>query len=249
MRRTGGRETWHRLLEWDKAQSESERLAARLLATQGYEGIDPSHPLGGSDAGKDIVCLRGGQRCLVAVYFPRGQQRIGQIKEKLDSDLSKLRVLDHPYIVFFTNQELRLAERQKLENSAAPQSLDIYHLERIASCLDSPSGYGLRLEFLSIEMTKEEQISFINDRDQVLFQLRDAVTLLSQSKRQKGIKTVQIEQPDLFNIMSSVLGTRLVECKSCQEVFRAMRPPLNFYSRDALETVTCPACGKVQAFK
>ena len=47
MRRTEGRETWHRLLEWDKGQAPSERLAALLLANEGFKNVDPSHPLGG----------------------------------------------------------------------------------------------------------------------------------------------------------------------------------------------------------
>ena len=31
MRRSDGRETWHRLLEWDKGQAPAERLAAVVL--------------------------------------------------------------------------------------------------------------------------------------------------------------------------------------------------------------------------
>ena len=71
-RRIGGRETWHRLREWDKGQSESERLAARLLPLEGFVRIDPSHPLGGPDGGKDIVCKRDAKTWIVAAYSPRG---------------------------------------------------------------------------------------------------------------------------------------------------------------------------------
>lgn len=49
MRRTDGRETWHRLLEWDKGQTPAERLAAIILNSEGFRNIDPSHPLGGRD--------------------------------------------------------------------------------------------------------------------------------------------------------------------------------------------------------
>lgn len=250
MRRPGGRETWHRLLEWDKGQSESERLAARLLEAQGYNGVDPSHPLGGRDGGKDIGCKRDGQTYVVAVYFPRGQHSNAQIVKKFEGDLAKVKSLNDMGMVFFTNQELRLAEREQLEKLAAPLILDIYHLERIASCLDSPSGYGLRLEFLSIEMTKEEQISFINERDQILLELRDAIVMLAETKRRKpGIKTVIVDQPDRFNFMSSVFGSKLMECKGCHEVFRAKKSPMYLYTSGVLETVTCPSCGKVQAYK
>lgn len=46
MRRNDGRETWFRLLEWDKGQTSAERLAAIILTNEGFRNIDPSHPLG-----------------------------------------------------------------------------------------------------------------------------------------------------------------------------------------------------------
>ena len=49
MRRSDGRETWHRLLEWDKGQAPAERLAAVVLFSDGFRNVDPSHPLGGRD--------------------------------------------------------------------------------------------------------------------------------------------------------------------------------------------------------
>jgi hypothetical protein len=162
MRRTGGRETWHRLREWDKGQQESERLAARLLPFDGYEAIDPSHPLGGPDGGKDICCKKDGKDFIVAVYFPRGQKELRDIKQKFEDDIFKAKKQSVYGFVFFTNQELTLGERADFEELANPLVTDIHHLERIASSLDSPRGYGLRLEFLSIEMTKEEQVSFFS---------------------------------------------------------------------------------------
>lgn len=255
-RRTGGRETWHRLREWDKAQSESERLAARLLSIEGYDGIDPSHPLGGRDGGRDIVCKKDGQQCIVAVYFPRGQKTLREIQDKFDADLANAKNQDAKVIVFFTNQELTLGERATLEDSAPSVIVDIYHLERIASCLDSPKGYGLRLEFASIEMTKEEQVSFFNDRDQILYEIRDQLSSLATKKKKKkssGIETVIVQQDDMYGPYSasySLYGSKLIECKECGEVFRAQRPQWKpFFTPGDLETVTCPACGKVQVFR
>ena len=248
-RRAGGRETWHRLREWDKAQSESERLAARLLSIEGYNGIDPSHPLGGPDGGLDILCKKDGQKCIIAVYFPRGQMGFREIQEKFEGNLAKASAHDAMNFVFFTNQELTLGERVKLEDLAPPIAVDIYHLERIASCLDNPSGYGLRLEFVSIEMTKEEQISFFNDRDQVLYEIRDTVTSLVAKKTQSsGIETVFVQQPGMYNTPASIYGSKLIGCKACGEVFRAERNPSSILWSGELETVTCPACGKVQAY-
>ena len=47
MRMGEGRETFNRLLNWDRGQAPSERLAAIILSKEGFKGVDPSHPLGG----------------------------------------------------------------------------------------------------------------------------------------------------------------------------------------------------------
>lgn len=44
-------ETWHRLRDWTYGSAPSERLAAQILHHEGFEAIDPSHPLGGKDGG------------------------------------------------------------------------------------------------------------------------------------------------------------------------------------------------------
>ena len=36
-------ETWHRLREWTKGQTPSERLAAQILLQEGFSNFDPSH--------------------------------------------------------------------------------------------------------------------------------------------------------------------------------------------------------------
>ncbi len=251
MRRTGGRETWHRLREWDKGQQESERLAARLLPFDGYEAIDPSHPLGGPDGGKDICCKKDGKDFVVAVYFPRGQKDFRDIGQKFEDDLNKIKSQDVQGFVFFTNQELSLGDRAELEDKSPPLFPDIYHLERIASSLDAPRGYGLRLEFLSIEMTKEEQVSFFNDRDQVLYEIRDRIITLTEKKKpQAGISTVFVNHEDPASLSYSLFDSKLIECKKCGEVFRAQRNLASIrLIFSSLETVTCPSCGKVQAYR
>src|SRR5438309_1099492 len=106
-RRDGGRETWHRLREWDKAQVDSERLAAGLLFWDDYKDIDPCHPLGGRDGGKDIQCTKDGRKVIAAVFFPRGEQKIAIITKKFKDDLAKARENEAQEFVFVTNQELR----------------------------------------------------------------------------------------------------------------------------------------------
>jgi hypothetical protein len=256
-RRTGGRETWNRLREWDKGQSESERLAARLLPNEGFCAVDPSHPLGGRDGGKDVACKRDGKSWIVAAYFPRGQQLDSAIRTKFGEDAKKVSHLKADGIVFFTNQELPLSLRAELEDSVAPLACDIYHLERIASCLDTPKGYGLRLEFLSMQMTKEEQVSYFNDRDKILLEIKSDVALLVEKKKPaSGISTVYVDSHQYDRLYhSSAFGeSRLIECRKCGEVFRASRIGLSTSTLSVgfpqdIETVTCPECGKVQAFR
>lgn len=162
MRRAEGRETFHRLLEWDKGQAASERLAALILEQEGFCAIDPSHPLGGRDGGKDILCEFNGSKWIGAVYFPRGQQSFNDIKGKYKHDLEETHKNTAQGIAFITNQELSLRERKTLEELDKIIDVRIYHLERIASILNTPKMYGIRLEYLDIEMTKEEQLAYFS---------------------------------------------------------------------------------------
>jgi len=250
-RRSAGRETWHRLLEWDRGQPESERLAARLLGQEGYEEIDPSHPLGGRDGGKDIICEKNGQKYVIAVYFPRGYVSLGELKKKFRGDTKKIKASGHKAAILFTNQELKLSEREALIKMCEPLVAEVYHLERISAALDSPKGYGLRLEFLSIEMTKEEQISYFSDRDQILHQICETVSQLAMPKPTLGkIKTVSVQGDSVLAQVAYPFGSKLVECIGCKEVFRATRNPMAAaLFVGVLETVACPACGKVQAYR
>lgn len=167
-RRRQGSETWHRLLEWDRSQAAAERLAGHVLRQEGFEAINPSHPLGGPDGLKDVVCHRAGLKWVAAAYFPRREQRFAAVTRKFVSDLEGVTRNDADGFLFLTNQELGLKNRAALSQLLPGRDVEIYHLERIASLLDSPSLYGVRLDFLDIEITKEEQIAFIAARDEML---------------------------------------------------------------------------------
>ena len=58
-----------------------------------------------------------------------------------------------------TNQDIKSADR-KLLTQEGGVVVDLYEVERIRQILDDPRGYGVRLEFLEIEMTRDEQLSF-----------------------------------------------------------------------------------------
>lgn len=169
-RQNAGRETWDRLLHWNRGQADSERLAGHILKSEGYESIDPSHPLGGQDGGKDIICKKDDFKIIGACYFPRGQQTLSAIKTKFLSDLKGVQNNNADGIAFVTNQELTLGERKELSDLGNKYIVDIYHLERIVSILDSPSNYGIRYDFLDIEFTKEELLSFQAIRDKEYYE-------------------------------------------------------------------------------
>jgi hypothetical protein len=142
-------ETWHRLREWTNGQAPAERLAAQILLAEGFSGIDPSHPLGGPDGGKDAIVAHNGERWVMAAYFPRGQVSFREIKAKFLADHAGALANDASGIAFVTNQELRLNERQQLEEAADTQ-VELFHLERITAILDQPRLHGVRDQFLLI---------------------------------------------------------------------------------------------------
>ncbi len=151
-------ETWHRLREWTKGQTPSERLAALLLIHEGFSGLDPSHPLGGKDGGKDAIASKDGMRFAMAVYFPRGKQTFKAITTKFDSDLAGAKHNSAEGIAFVTNQELTLSQREKIKKPAAPTTVELYHLERITAILDSPGMDKIREQFLDIEAERPPEI-------------------------------------------------------------------------------------------
>ena len=178
-RMSEGKETWHRLLNWDRGQAGAERLAGVLLSDEGFEEVDPSHPLGGKDGLKDIVCLFNGKKWVGGVYFPRGQKEFKEIKSKFTHDLEGVFKNNAKGFVFITNQELRLSERKELSEINKDIDIDIYHLERISNYLNTPKAYGIRMEFLDIDMTKEEQLSYFESYGRKIERIEKTINDLS----------------------------------------------------------------------
>ena len=184
MRRNDGRETWQRLIDWDKGSTASERLAATIVAADGY-AVDPSHPLGGKDGKKDGILKKDGLTLILAVYFPRGQKTFLDIKNKFKNDFEGVVENKATGMVFVTNQEIKLSERAELNVISGDIPVDIYHVERLTTLLNVPENYGIRLEFLEIEMTNEELIALYAKRDKShLSQLKEISDLLDKSTKQ-----------------------------------------------------------------
>lgn len=155
-----------RLAAWRDGSTQAERLAAAILRLSGYEGIDPQAPIGGPDGGKDIQCAKGGLMWTGAVYFPPTPVAFGSIKKKFQSDLGKV-VPENRGFAFITNRSLTPKQRTTLEaiGTTAGKEVDIFHLERLRALLDAPRGYGVRLQFLGLAMTIEDQLAWFSEAD------------------------------------------------------------------------------------
>lgn len=125
-RRHTGDETWNRILNWTNHQK-SERLAAHILASDGFSYINPSHPLGGQDNLKDIVCTKNNKKWIAAAYFPNGKKTFSQIKSKFSDDIKGVKKNDVSGFIFVVNQYLTLSERDKLKKCKEADEIEIYH--------------------------------------------------------------------------------------------------------------------------
>jgi hypothetical protein len=97
---------------------------------------------------------------------------------------------------------------------APAKPVDTFHLERIASILDSPSMYGVRLEFLDIEMTREEQVAFFSamqrSNAEIAANFRTFVQKISDSGilEQKLSSGVPLAEMREFSMLVSALSGR-----------------------------------------
>lgn len=166
------------LRDWRTGAIGAERLVAGLLTLEGFSGIDPQAPLGGPDGGKDILAGREGSKWVAAVFFPPTTQRFAEVRVKFTEDIAGVRRNRAAGFAFFVNQHLTVGDRAELTKLATdgqgipPEQLELYHLERLRAILDTPRGYGLRLEHLRIAMTLEEQISFFSELNDELTKQR-----------------------------------------------------------------------------
>lgn len=154
--------TEYELKEWRGGSITSERMCADILIIEGYTGIDPQCPLGGQDGLKDIICKKNDICYIAAIFFPPTHQTFQNVKKKFVHDLMGVDRNEVNGFIFFINQHLSLKEREKLIGEASCKHCEIYHLERIRTILDSPSGLSTRLKYLKIPMSIEDQTAFIH---------------------------------------------------------------------------------------
>ena len=264
-RRGEGNETLNRLRDWEKDSSTSERLAALLLRVEKYQSVDPSHPLGGPDGLKDLICTKGESKLVVGVYFPRGQQKFSDTKKKFESDLEGVEANEADGFVFITNQELRLSERDDLRALNEEIEIDLYHLESVSSILNSPPCYGIRLDFLDIEMTKEEQLAYNANKEAGMLQLEN-----TQQEILSRLDSIQSGEKPVFKIAAqtpfrvtpqvstsmisgSMYGEQVHRCSNCGFGY-IVEPQGNAGALAAVAafsggiTITCPSCGNIENY-
>jgi hypothetical protein len=145
-------ETYHRLLFWTYGQL-SERLAGHLLAAEGYTSLDPSHPLGGPDQGADAMCLKDGEKWVMASFFEYGPHTFTEIKKKLTADIDAARHREPHGVAFVTNQKLTNGEKTKLRAAGGGIEVDLFHLERNVHILDRPEMAQIREQYIYIPAT------------------------------------------------------------------------------------------------
>ncbi|MEA5390901.1 Fic family protein [Cyanobium gracile UHCC 0139] len=103
---------------------------------------------------------------MAAAYFPTTEPPFRQIETKFLADYKGVSKNGASGFAFFVNQSLTIGERQALLTQVGQSQAEIYHLERIRGILDAPKGCGVRLEYLRIPMTEEEQWAFWSSMNQ-----------------------------------------------------------------------------------
>ena len=138
------------LKDWRSGSTIAERLCATLLHSEGFLRVEPQCPLGGPDGLKDILLTLNGWRYVAAVYFPSTNKEFKDIRKKFTDDIVGVATNSADGIAFLTNQRLTPSEKYELESLADASSIKplIYDMESIRTILDSPRGYGMRLEFI-----------------------------------------------------------------------------------------------------
>jgi hypothetical protein len=198
MRQYSGDETSKSLSDWTKDPKSAERLAGSILQIDNYINIDPSHPLGGPDGLKDILCTKGNIEFVVAVYFPRTKQTFASILKKAKADFKGVKKNNVDGFIFFTNQHLTNTQKSKLIQELGNKNIELFHLERIVTLLNSPVGYGIRLEFLNIELSKTEQLSYFATRDKgvqvILKRVSDLIVKLDDTNFTAGVSNDKLQE-------------------------------------------------------
>jgi len=196
-----------KLLHWRDGQTKAERLCADILLLESFSGVDPQCPLGGPDGIKDVICEKNNWKYIGAAYFPVSEKQFKEIKKKFEGDLLGVEKNKVDGIIFLTNQKLSPGEREKLIKIADKCSAKalIYHRERIRVLLDNPQGFAHRLEYLGIDMSKEEQLSFFSQWNNIFSQKLQEQSEYIITSLSKKMENIVSNNSDVLEDMGSMI--------------------------------------------
>lgn len=109
-----------------------------------------------------MTCSKNGRRFVAACYFATTRKTAGAIRKKYLHDSREIALNGADGFCFFVNQRLTMDQENSLSEQLPDSDVDIFSLDRIRHLLHTPLGSIARLEYLGIELTKEEQLSFLN---------------------------------------------------------------------------------------
>jgi hypothetical protein len=167
-------ETDLRLKNWlDANQRDREQMCRSILALDPhYSDVRPRHPSGGPDGGRDIEAIFDAQReAYGAVGFHNGAndstEQKKQIRGKFSSDLKAALVAksDLKVFAFLTNLHFTMGEQSEMKEEAKKAGIehcDVLDRERLRIELDSPAGFFVRFQYLSIPLSEAEQAGFLS---------------------------------------------------------------------------------------
>jgi hypothetical protein len=162
-----------RLRSWlDANQRDREQMCRAVLALDAhYSDVRPRHPAGGPDGGRDIEAVFDGDRVAYgAVGFLNGandsEEHKKRIRAKFSCDLSSAVAAkpDLEVFAFLTNLHFTMGEQSEMKKEARSVGIehcDILDRERLRIELDSPGGFFIRFQHLSIPLSEAEQASFL----------------------------------------------------------------------------------------
>jgi hypothetical protein len=164
-------QTDERLRTWlDSNQLARERVALAIIKTdKRFKNVQPRHPRGGPDGGRDIQASYESQEVFIAVGFLNSANDSDKDRRKtirkFKSDLKRAKEenKDLQNFIFITNVNLTTTQKRKSMEHARGKGIylcDIYDRERLRIVLDSPDGFAIRYQYLGISLSEAEQAAF-----------------------------------------------------------------------------------------
>lgn len=239
-------ETEHRLRSFlNGNQAQREKLCAALLPTLGrYSAVMPRRPEGGPDGGRDIEALFNG--VLVtwgAIGFRNdagssaNDRSWAQRKFTADLDAALRQNPSLQGFVFLTNVDLTPEQHNSMKREAFSRKLghvEVFDFHRLRNALDQPTGLLARLQYLDIEMSKEEQLALVHGFGQELQKTINSGFSRIDKTLERMEKFLDVRKP-LHNVtMLYSLDQRLTEITSSPQIIVAFIQGLWPGSRNCL---------------